>query len=95
MPRHKFKSLSPYNPLVSECTKANGIHRTIRPGTVSNHTHNDDTKKAPSPYMGYYAFLKYQIVSSTDDPTMGTGQLAAALQCMTCVFCVFFKKNLQ
>ena len=36
--------------------------------------------------------IKYRIVSSYRRPTMGTGQLAAALQCMTCVF---FKKNLQ
>ena len=65
--------------------------------TVSNHTHSDDTKKAPSPYKGDFAFLPQGLFSvrrelsiesfrPTDDPTMGTGQLATALQCMTCVF---------
>ena len=52
--------------------------------TVSNHTHSDDTKKAPSPYKGDYAFLPQGLFSvrrelsiesfrPTDDPQWALG----------------------
>ena len=94
MPRHKFKSLQPYNSLgyhISQMPQGywdfEGLF--ILTPTVSSYTLSDGTKKANqlSPRSHQSASgVMYQIVSTTNDPKKGTGQLAAALQSITFCF---------